>query len=319
VNTDTHADRFEQRLLAAILDDFPELVGVGVGAGARARGPRPRLSPSRAGTGQARKRGGLVLLAAAAAAASAAGVISGAGHAVPVHTGVPVPAGVPVHAGLPAHLSAEVVVDHVKAAVNASTGRAIQYDLGRAPNSQTGVIENTATWNYATSGREVTLTQVLGAGGSPVLGYLMTATPDTTVTITINYGHRTWSTTTYPWGYVTPPNTPGPLPQTTAQAAAALRAAVTAGSMTEAGPAVVDGQRAIQLVQGSAKTGEIDMWVDPVTYLPIRTIETAPGESPASDRAIRDDYKWLPETAANLSLLTPAGAIPAGFTQVPAA
>ena len=32
---------------------------------------------------------------------------------------------------------------------------------------------------------------------------------------------------------------------------------------------------------------------------------------------IRDDYKWLPDTAANLSLLTPAGAIPAGFTQVP--
>jgi hypothetical protein len=65
------------------------------------------------------------------------------------------------------------------------------------------------------------------------------------------------------------------------------------------------------------KTGEIDMWVDPATYLPIGTIETAPGESVASDRAIRDDYKWLPDTAANLSLLTPAGAIPAGFTQVP--
>jgi hypothetical protein len=40
-------------------------------------------------------------------------------------------------------------------------------------------------------------------------------------------------------------------------------------------------------------------------------------ESAASDRAIRDDYKWLPDTAANLSLLTPAGAVPAGFTQVP--
>jgi hypothetical protein len=144
----------------------------------------------------------------------------------------------------------------------------------------------------------------------------MTATPDTTVTITINYRDRTWSTATYPWGYATPPDTPGPLPQTTAQAADALRAAISAGSMTEAGPAEVDGQRAIHLVQGSAQTGEIDMWVDPATYLPIRTIETAPGESAASDRAIRDDYKWLPDTAANLSLLTPAGAIPAGFTQV---
>jgi hypothetical protein len=293
VNTDTHADRFEQRLLAAILDDFPNLAG----------GP--------AGSGAARKRGGLVLLAAgAAAAAGVTGVVSGGGHAAAVRPGVP------VRPSVPAQLAADYVVDHVKAAVTASADRAIQYDLGRAPNSQTGVIENTATWNYASPGREVTLTHVLGAGGSPVLGYLMTATPDTTVTITINYRDRTWSTTTYPWGYATPPDTPGPLPQTTAQAADALRAAISAGSMTEAGPAEVDGQRAIHLVQGSAQTGEIDMWVDPATYLPIRTIETAPGESAASDRAIRDDYKWLPDTAANLSLLTPAGAIPAGFTQV---
>ena len=201
----------------------------------------------------------------------------------------------------------------VKAAVDASAGSAILYDLGRAPNSQTGVIENTATWSY----RGLSLSQTLGAGGSPVLGVLMTATSDQTVAITINYGNRTWSTTTYPWGDETPPNTPGPLPQTSAQAAAALRAAVNAGSMTDLGPAQVDGQSAIQLVQGSSKTGEIDMWVNPATYLPIRTIETAPGESVTSDRAIQDDYEWLPDTAANLSMLTPAGAIPAGFTQVP--
>ena len=305
MNTDTRADRFEQRLLAAILDDFPEL------ADAEARRVRHRESPRVAGSGKSRKRGGLVLLTAAAAAASVAGVISGGGHAVPLHTGAP------VRTSVPAHLSADYVVVHVKAAVNASAAGGIQYDLGRAPNSQTGVIENTATWNYANSGREITLTQTLGPGGSPVLGYLMTATSDKTMTITINYGHRTWSTTTYPWGYATPPNTPGPLPQTTVQAADALRDAINAGSMTDVGPAEVDGQRAIHLVQGSTKTGEIDMWVDPATYLPIRTIETAPGESTASDRAIRDDYKWLPGTAANLSLLTPAGAVPAGFTLVP--
>jgi hypothetical protein len=261
-----------------------------------------------------------VLLAAVAAAASVVGVVGvvgAGGHAVPARTSVPARAGVPARTSVPAHLSADYVVDHVRAAVNASAGRVIQYDLGHAPNSQTGVIENTATWEYASSGREVTLTQILGAGGSPVLGYLMTATSDKTATITINYGNRTWSTTTYPWGYATPPNTPGPLPQTTAQAADALRAAVNAGSMTDLGPAEVDGQRAIHLVQGSTETGEIDMWVDPATYLPIRTIETAPGQSVASDQAIRDDYKWLPDTAANLSLLTPAGAIPAGYTQVP--
>jgi len=37
--------------------------------------------------------------------------------------------------------------------------------------------------------------------------------------------------------------------------------------------------------------------------------------SPTSDQAIRDDYRWRPATKANLRLLTPAGAIPAGFTQ----
>jgi hypothetical protein len=137
-----------------------------------------------------------------------------------------------------------------------------------APNSQTGAVENTATWSYASSGQEVTLTHVLGADGSPTLGYLMTATPNSTVTITINYSNRTWSTTTYPWGYRTPANTAGPLPQTTAQAADALRDAVNAGSMTDLGSAEVDEQPAIHLVQGSTTTGEINMWVNPATYLP---------------------------------------------------
>lgn len=222
MNTDTHADRFEQRLLAAILDDFPELTG------AEASG----VSSWPTGSGKSRKRGGLVLLAAAA---SVAGVLGAGGHAVQVRGSVPV------------HLSADYVVDHVKAAVNASACSAIQYDLGHAPDSQTGVIENTTTWNYASSGREITLTKILGADGSPVLGYLMTATSDKTVTITINYGNRTWSTTTYPWGYATLPKTAGPLPQATAQAADALRDAVNAGSMTDAGPAEADGQRAIHL------------------------------------------------------------------------
>src|SRR5580704_6867917 len=102
------ADRFEQRLLAAILNDFPEL------AGAEAHGVRHRESPWPAGSGKSRKRGGLVLIAAAAAAASIAGVVSGGGHAVPNQTSVP------VRPSVPAHLSAVYVVDHVKAAVNTS-------------------------------------------------------------------------------------------------------------------------------------------------------------------------------------------------------
>ncbi|HEY3953560.1 MAG TPA: hypothetical protein VGM53_09310 [Streptosporangiaceae bacterium] len=133
---------------------------------------------------------------------------------------------------------------------------------------------------------------------------------------TISYHSHTWSRTAYPFGSARPAHTPGPKPQSKAQAAAALWKAVKAGSVTKAGPAKVDGQRAIHLVQGSPRRGEIDMWVAPASYLPIRTIETAPGESPRSSHAIRDDYRWLPATPAQLRLLAPAGAIPAGFTRV---
>jgi hypothetical protein len=246
-----------------------------------------------------------MVAAVAAVAAVTASVVGVGGHAVPVRPSIP------------ARLSVKYVVDHVRAAVTATVNRDIQYELGYAPNSQTGMPENTATWVYGNSAREVSLSQNLGAGGRPVLGYLMTVTRHKTVTITINYRSRTWSTATYPWGSATPANTPGPRPETISQSSEALRTAVKAGSMTDAGPAEVDGQLAIHLVQGSMKAGEINMWVSPTTYLPIRTISTAPGQSVTSSRAIRDDYKWLPDTPANMRLLTPAGAIPAGFTQVP--
>jgi hypothetical protein len=307
VNTDMRADRFENRLLAAILDDFPNL------ADAEARSGRYHESTRPAGSGRARGRGGLALLAGTAAVAAGvasafgAGAFSAGGHALPGRTTVP------------ARLSADYVVNHVKAAVHASGTDVIEYDLGHAPNSQTGELENTATWAYGNSARMVSLTQDLDAAGKPVLGYLMTVTPDKTVTITINYSSRTWATTTYPFGSATPANAPGPRPQSNAQAAAALWNAVKAGSVTVVGPAEVDGQRAIHLVQGSSRAGEIDMWVNPATYLPIRTIDTAPGESVTSSHAIRDDYQWLPDTAANMRLLTVAGAIPAGFAQVSSA
>ena len=53
-----------------------------------------------------------------------------------------------------------------------------------------------------------------------------------------------------------------------------------------------------------------------MTYLPIQEIDTAPGQTPASPLAIRNDYTWLPGTKANLRLLTTAAAIPAGFTKI---
>ncbi len=70
----------------------------------------------------------------------------------------------------------------------------------------------------------------------------------------------------------------------------------------------------IELEEGTTQAGIQYIWVDPTTYLPIREIDTAPCVSPTSDQAVRNDYEWLPATAANLQLLTASTAIPAGFT-----
>ena len=144
---------------------------------------------------------------------------------------------------------------------------------------------------------------------------MVTETAHRTVSTRISYRDRTWSRTTYPFGTASSPHSPGPRRQTARQGAAQLRAEVAAGKVTLVGPAVVDGQRAIKLTEVSAR-GVLYLWVDRATYLPIRTIGTAPGMSPTSDQAIREDYRWLPATPASLRLVSATPAIPAGFTRV---
>jgi hypothetical protein len=151
--------------------------------------------------------------------------------------------------------------------------------------------------------------------GQPTTGYLVTVKPHRTTSIVIDYGNRTWRKTIYPFGSSADGRrAAGPAPSTPLQLAAQLRAKVKAGQVTLVGWATVDGQRAIHLRERMTH-GQVNLWVDPDSYLPIREIDTAPGVSQTSDQAIRDDYRWLPATKANLRLLTPAGAIPPGFTQ----
>jgi hypothetical protein len=292
-------DRFEERLLTAILDDFDQLTG-----------PATRPHPVR------RHRAATALIAGTAAAAAAGIAIASiaatgaarpgehAGHATGSAAGaVQVPAS-------PKLQTAAYVVDHMKTALNANT--AVVDIIDHAPNSQTGkpVIDEIWSSSRSDTYRIVDLTPA----GAPTTGYLVTVTPHRTVSIVIDYGHRTWSKTTYSFGSATDGRRPGPQPATPLGLAAQLRAEVKAGQATLVGWATVDGQRAIHLTERLAN-GQVNLWVDPDTYLPIREIDTAPGVSQTSDQAIRDDYRWLPDTQANLSLLTPAGAIPAGFTQ----
>jgi hypothetical protein len=297
-------DRFEDRLMAAILADFENLTAPDA----------PRLfSPLR----RPRSAGHLMPAAVAAAAlvaAGAIGVTALGGHSLG-GAGVGRTGGggfvTPTHSRL---VTTAYVVAQVKAALNANT--AVLVTLSHEPNSQTGARVIDKTWESARS--DTTRSELLDRQGQPVSGVVLTITARKTVSVMINYRNRTWTKVTYPFGSAPSGSAPvpAPLPQTPTQQAAILRAEVTAGKITVVGRVTVDGQRAIELRSGSVRTGMVELWVSPDSYLPIRDIETAPGQSPASPQAIRDDYTWLPATAVNLRLLTPAAAIPAGFTKL---
>lgn len=291
MNTDLfHQSRFEERLLTAILDDFDQLTA-----------PAARPHPAR------RRHAVTALIATAASAGVAAAGLAGFSGRAPRHAVTPA-AQAPAD---PKVQTAAYVVNHLDAALNANT--AIINVIDHAPDSQTGKPVIDETWSTSLSNTYRTVD--LSPAGQPVTGSLVTVTAHRTVSITVNYRNRTWSTVTYPFGSATSARTPGPLRQTPLQQAAQLRAQVKAGKVILAGSAMVDGQSAIHLTE-HLDGGLINLWVNPATYLPIREIDTAPGVPLTSDKAIRDDYRWLPATAANLRLISAAAAIPAGFTQV---
>jgi hypothetical protein len=330
VNTDTappaghHAEsRFEDRLLTAILADFDHLAAAPASSSRRPAGEvrqfgrRPGLP----------RRAAPALIAGAAAVAvtvtvTVTGVTVFASHApgssnraasdgrTRASAQHPRPNTQP--RTQPQIHTAAYVVRHMKAALAANT--AVLVTLDHAPDSQTGKPVIDKIWSSSTS--NTTRIENLDPAGNPIDAYVVTTHPHTTVSIQISYHSRTWSKTVYPFGPTPRDSGPAPLAATPAQQADQLRAEVTAGQVTVVGPAVIDGQPAIELRQGSIAAGLLDMWVSPATYLPIRVIGTAAGTSPSSDQAIRDDYQWLPGTPANLHLLTAAAAIPAGFTRV---
>jgi hypothetical protein len=77
--------------------------------------------------------------------------------------------------------------------------------------------------------------------------------------------------------------------------------------------AEVDGVRALKLkpvTAGGIRPGVTTYWVDPSSYLPVRSEFTLPATGP-----VRFDYRWLQPTDTNLASLDVT--IPAGFTEVP--
>ena len=291
LNTQTPREsRFEDRLLTAILDDFDQLTS--------------QAAPSR----PARRR----RLAAPAliAGLTAAGVTAATVVALGQSPARPATPSATHQVTRPVVRTAAYVVARLKSALSANSD--IVNIIDHAPDSQTGEPVIDEIWSTRLS-HTYRITD-LSPAGRPVTGYLVTITAHRTVSIVIHYRARTWTRTVYPFGSASDARRPGPRPATPLGQAAQLRAQVKDGKVTLIGPATVDGQRAIHLIERTGH-GTIRLWVSPDTYLPVREIDTAPGVSPASPRAIRDDYRWLPATRANLRLLTTAAAIPSGFTR----
>ena len=285
----TTDNRFEDRLLSAILSDFESL-----------REPtkdRRGIRNQKAATSPRKISFALTGVAAAALAVFGFSFLAGR---------------------TPAATSGNIqtvsyVVQHVEAALLANND--VVVETQHAPDSQTGLPTFTKSWS--TAGSATFRSETLDSAGNPTTGNVVRSTPGLTTSVAINYQRRTWSMSTY--RDANSSQAPAAAPLTLTQLTSQLRADVADGSATLMGPSIVDGRSVLELEQGSSATGFQYTWVDPSTYLPIRAIDTAPGVSATSDQAIRVDYQWLANSPANLELLTVGAALPAGFSQVPPA
>lgn len=126
-------------------------------------------------------------------------------------------------------------------------------------------------------------------------------TPVTTQVIDVQYGNRTWSDTTAQVAV-----------QTETASLQALREAIANGQLTVVGTTELNGQTVLELTtrfKDAGKAGLQIWWVNPATYLPVRTLSIQSGVT------IQVDYGFLPPTFANIAKLKVT--IPPGFTQTP--
>jgi outer membrane lipoprotein-sorting protein len=126
--------------------------------------------------------------------------------------------------------------------------------------------------------------------------------PTKTEVIDVEDGSRTWSVTTAQVNE-----------QTETGSLKALRESIVNGELKVVRKTELDGQAVLELTtrpndasKGSAET----WWVNPFTYLPVRTL------SINTALTMQVDYGFLPPTPANIAKLKVT--IPAGFTQTPA-
>jgi hypothetical protein len=122
--------------------------------------------------------------------------------------------------------------------------------------------------------------------------------------IDVEYGNRTWSDQKH---HLLLDNDPG--------APVELAHQVGFRHWTVVGTTRLNGQRAIELTWQVAPGSRSYLWVDASTCLPLREESSFREGSPGNwvTATVRDDYRLLTATQANLVKLTPP--IPAGFRQ----
>jgi hypothetical protein len=122
-----------------------------------------------------------------------------------------------------------------------------------------------------------------------------------TKVIDVVYGNRTWSVTTASVSV-----------QTGTGSLQALRTSIVNGDLKVVRKTELDGQPVLELTTRSkdASKGSTETWwVNPATYLPVRTLTSD------SEVTIQIDYGFLPPTPANIAEVKVP--IPAGFTRTP--
>ncbi|HWB23398.1 MAG TPA: hypothetical protein VG652_10995 [Gaiellaceae bacterium] len=113
--------------------------------------------------------------------------------------------------------------------------------------------------------------------------------------VTVTFATRSWmsATTTAPHAYTS-------TDVSSAGGSLAVRQAIAGGTATTLGPAIAEGRTTLRL-----REQPVELWVDPLTYLPVQT----------RLGAVTTAISWLPRTASNL--LSTTIVIPQGFKQSP--
>jgi len=123
--------------------------------------------------------------------------------------------------------------------------------------------------------------------------------PTKTEIIFVQYGNRTWSDTTA--AVATQPGD---------GSVQGIRESIATGDFTAPRKTELNGQTVLELTSHdkiAGKESEQIVWVDPATYLPVRTLSDDGGVK------IQVDYGFLPPTPANMAKLK--ATIPPGFTR----